>query len=144
MKSLRVILDKHISFERKLKTACKAIHCHTGHCIISGSLLNSLAKICHKFYSLKTGLLLLLVGMSKANLHMLQSAQNTVAHVVARVKQYEHIQLVLSELYWLLVAHCINFIVPMLNFKISKSGELAYISTVICDKGETRSLRSLH
>ena len=83
-----------------------------------------------------------LLSTLKANLHMLQLAQNTVVIIVTRTERYERIQLVLSELFWLSISQRINFKVAILIFKIRKSGKPAYQLNLIRDKGETRSIRS--
>ena len=65
-----------------------------------------------------------------------------VTCVITKTKRYEHIQSVLSELHLLLVTQHINFKVAMLTFKIRKLIKPAYLATLFCDKGKTRSVRS--
>ena len=79
----------------------------------------------------------ILVGTLKANLHMLQLAQNTVACIITWTKWYACIQPGLSMLNCLLV----YFEKAMLTFKIRQSGRSAYVAILIHDKSKTRSLR---
>ena len=144
MKSLGVILDKRLFFDGQVKAKCYAIHYHSRSlCYIRQSLPGRLAETFASCVVLRLDYCnSLLVGTSKANRHMLQTAQNTVARVVTRTKWCEHIQPVLFDLHWLPVIHRISFKVAALTFKIRKTGEPAYLATLIRDKGEIRSLRS--
>ena len=84
----------------------------------------------------------LYAGMSEANFDKLQRVQNTMARVVTGHKRSDHITPVLADLHWLPVKSMVTFRIASLTYTIRKSGQPAYLRTLISDYKPTRDLRS--
>ena len=140
-KSLRVVLDKRVSFDAQVDRTCKAIQYHArSFRHIRNSLLDILARtVASSIVSRLDYCNSLLVGMAQTNVIKLQRAQNSIARIVTGTSRFDHIQPVLKEL----PVDCrIKFKVAMLVYKIRQTGRPAYLSDFIHERAAERASRS--
>ena len=62
--------------------------------------------------------------------------------IVSGIRKYEHIRPALCSLHWLPVEYRIQFKIAVTTFSIRRSGEPAYLASLLHDKVSVRSLRS--
>ena len=84
----------------------------------------------------------LLYGISKANLHSLQLAQNAAARLVTNTRKFDHITPVLYSLHWLPVQQRIIFKLLIMTYKAIHGLAPTYLSDLINIHQPARSLRS--
>ena len=68
----------------------------------------------------------LFAGMSGVNLDRLQKVQNTLAHVIARQRKFDHITPILEVLHWLPVRSRATFKMIILVFTVQLTGQPSY------------------
>ena len=81
-------------------------------------------------------------GLPKQELDKLQRIQNTAARLITGTKRHEHIKPALRELHWLPVESRIIFKVLLITFKIIHGLCPAYLSSLLQQYRQQRSLRS--
>jgi len=72
----------------------------------------------------------------------LQRVQNTAAHLICRIKKFEHIPTSLQSLHWLPVVFRPRFKLLCIVFQALRGVGHLYIQELICPYCPTRSLRS--
>ena len=100
--------------------------------MVASRIVGSRLDYCNSLYA----------GMSETNFDKLQRVQNTLARVVTGHKRSDHITPVLADLHWLPVKSRVTFKIASLTYTIRKSGQPAYLRTLISDYKPTRDLRS--
>ena len=80
--------------------------------------------------------------MTKSNFDKLQRVQNTLARVVLRRGQLDHITLALQELHWLPVEHRVSYKLATLAHTIRTTGQPTYLRELLPDYEPARTLRS--
>ena len=100
--------------------------------MVACSIVGSRLDYCNSLYAV----------MSEANFDKLLRLQNTLARVVTGHKKSDHITSVLADLHWLPVKSRVTFKIASLTYTIRKSGQPAYLRTLISDYKPTRDLRS--
>jgi hypothetical protein len=145
IKSLGVILDSKLTFDKHVSNISKACYCHiralrhvreslpddvarTVACSIVGSRLD----YCNS----------LLAGMTKSNIAKLQRVQNTLARTVLRLRKYDHITPALNDLHWLPIEQRITYKLCTLAYKIKTTNQPIYLRELLVDYEPTRTLRS--
>jgi len=145
IKSLGVILDSKLTFDKHVSNISKACYCHiralrhvreslpddvarTVACSIVGSRLD----YCNS----------LLAGMTKLNIAKLQRVQNTLARTVIRLGKYDHITPALKDLHWLPIEQRITYKLCTLAYKIKTTNQPTYLRELLVDYEPSRTLRS--
>ena len=145
IKSLGVIFDSKLSFDKHVSNVSKACYCHiralrhvreslpddvarTVACSIVGSRLD----YCNS----------LLAGMTKMNIAKLQRVQNTLARTVIRLGKYDHITPAMKDLHWLPIEQRITYKLCTLAYKIKTTNQPTYLRELLVDYEPTRTLRS--
>ena len=145
IKNLGVTIDSNLSFNQHVNATCKAVHFHVRalkH--IRKSLSDDTAKTiaCSVISSRLDYCNSLLVGTSARNISKLQSAQNSAARVVLRVKKYDHITPALKKLHWLPVKDRITFKLITTVYKTRFFRQPEYLVTLLPNYVPVRQLRS--
>ena len=145
IKSLGVILDSKLTFDKHVSNVIQACYCHiralrhvreslpddvarTVACSIVGSRLD----YCNS----------LLAGMTKLNTAKLQRVQNTLALTVIRLGKFDHITPALKDLHWLPIEQRITYKLCTLAYKIKTTNQPTYLRELLVDYEPTRTLRS--
>ena len=145
IKNLGVVLDSELTFSKHIDMICKASCYHiralrhikqsidsqtlkTIACAIVGAKLDYCNSILH--------------GISVGNLNRLQRVQNMLARVVTGTKKFDHITPILKDLHWLPMARRIDFKLATIVFNVRKSKQPEYLSALVIDYEQSRSLRS--
>ena len=82
-----------------------------------------------------------LCGSSSTNIAKLQRVQNTLARVVSKTHQCDHITLVLADLQWLPVSYRIEYKIALLTYKAPTIQQPQYMSELIRLYETPRQLR---
>lgn len=145
VKVLGVTFDPHLTFNKHVNQVCSSAHYHIRSLRhIRSSLSLDMTK------TLASSLVgsrfdyanAILYGTSTANLTRLQSAQNSLARVVARAGRFDSAMPVLKQLHWLPIKYRIEFKLASLVFKIRSTGAPSYLRSLITDYVPSRQLRS--
>jgi len=115
VRSLGVIFDSTLSFAKHIDYIIKSCNFSIRN---TGRIQQYLSKkACERLVALVTSRLdycySLLNGLSLTHMLRLQRVQNTAAHLICRIKKFEHISTSLQSLHWLPVVfqtslHCIS------------------------------------
>ena len=145
LKSLGVVLDRSLSFDQHVTAVCKNCYFHIWAIWqVRASLPEDVAKTvaCSIIQSRLDYCNALFTGMSESNFKKLQRVQNTLATVVLRRGQYEHITSALAELHWLPIQQRITFKIATTIFKIRHLHQPTYLLHLLNHYTPTHSLRS--
>ena len=110
--NLGVIIDDGchdtLSVRPHISATCKSALFHLCRisCICKFLSSPSVKTLVHSFIS----------RLPECDLHKLQCVQNAAVHLVTHTKKYEHVTLILMELYWLLVRHRILLKILVLTY----------------------------
>ena len=118
----------HIRALRHIKQSIDSQTLKTIACAIVGAKLDYCNSILH--------------GISVGNLNRLQRVQNMLARVVTGTKKFDHITPILKDLHWLPMARRIDFKLATIVFNVRKSKQPEYLSALVIDYEQSRSLRS--
>ena len=145
LKSLGVILDNSLSFDKHTDMVCKVCYFHIR---ALRHIRNTLSLDMAKTIAVAiTGSRLdycnsVLYGTSAKNIRKLQKVQNTLARVVTIRRRSEHITPILKHLHWLPIEHRITFKIATLTYKIRQSHEPGYLASILSEHEPSRNLRS--
>ena len=145
LKSLGVVLDDHLSFDKHVSDICKSTSFHTralAHVrrsittdmarTVATAIVGSKLDYCNS----------LLFGASDKNISRLQRIQNNLARVVTNRGRYDRITPILAELHWLPIKERIEFKLCTLTYKVRTNKQPAYLASCLTESGPTRTLRS--
>jgi len=145
VRSLGVTIDQKLSFDQHVTNICKSCYYyirslrHVRESLPDGvaktvacSLVGSRLDYCNSLFA----------GMTKSNFNKLQRVQNTLARVVLRRGQLDHITLALQELHWLPVEHRVSYKLATLAHTIRTTGQPTYLRELLPDYEPARTLRS--
>ena len=145
LKSLGVVLDDHLSFDKHVSDICKSTSFHTralAHVrrsittdmarTVATAIVGSKLDYCNS----------LLFGASNKNIMRLQRIQNNLARVVTNRGKYDRITPILAELHWLPIRERIEFKLCTLIYKVRTNKQPAYLASCLTESVLTRNLRS--
>ncbi|KAK2148097.1 hypothetical protein LSH36_516g01009 [Paralvinella palmiformis] len=135
-KNLGILFDQHLNMETHVAGICKAsyFHIHTHDALIS---------VVHAFITSRLDYYnSLLLGLSNKMLQRLQRIPNIAARIVTGCRKYDHITPILKELHWLPVIKRIQFKTLMIPYKALNGLALIYLTELLHEKANTRTLRS--
>jgi len=145
VKSLGVVIDSELSFNKHVDNLCKAAYFHTralSHirkCVpetvalsVATSMVSSRLDYCNS----------VLYGTSKSNIQKLQRVQNTLARIVTGTKRTEHISPVLARLHWLPLTMRIDYKIALMTYKVITTHRPGYLHDLLQFHNPARQLRS--
>ena len=121
IKSLGVVFDKKLTFDKHVAAVCRGCYFHIrAFRHVRSSLTEGLAKTvaCAIVGSRLDYCNSVLYGMSQTNFDKLQRVQNTLARVVTGTTRFDHITPVLEGLHWLPIKSRVSFKLATLAFKL--------------------------
>jgi hypothetical protein len=144
-KSLGVVIDSRLTFEKHAKAVAKACHFHLraiqhirSHLTqdlantLAVSLVSSRLDYCNS----------LLHGAPSSTINILQRVQNCAARVVTQSSRLTSARPLLQSLHWLPVAERIEFKLDLLTFKTHTTRQPSYLLPYVLPSKPARSLRS--
>ena len=145
LKSLGVVIDRHLSFDQHVKNIVKVSNFHirglrhirplldqkTAN-TIACSIVSSRLDYCNS----------LLSGTSAKNIRKLQTVQNSLARVVTGAKRRDHIKPALKTLHWLPISERIHYKVALITHKVIVTQKPKYLADIVSVYRPTRDLRS--
>jgi hypothetical protein len=145
VKSLGVVLDCDLSFEKHISFVVKTCFFHIRSLskirnyitrqsanTVAVSLILSRLDYCNS----------LLAGLPQLQVKRLQAVQNAAARVVTGSRRSEHITPILRDLHWLPVDERIRHKVLSITFRAVKDSKPAYMADLVSWYHPSRSLRS--
>ena len=84
----------------------------------------------------------LLIGLPDTQIKRLQRIQNNAARIVAKIKKFDHVSQILSELHWLPVKKRIQFKMLLLTYRCLHGMAPQYLTELITPYEPSRQLRS--
>ena len=145
VKSLGVIFDSHLSFDKHITNICRACYFHIrGLRHVRSAMSTDTAKVvaCAIVSSPFDYWNALLVGKSESNLDKLQRLQNTLARAVTGLRRRVHSTPALKERHWLPIRARITFKVATVVYRLRERRQPPYLADLISDYVPTRTLRS--
>jgi len=145
VKSVGVLMDKHITMEDHVSAVCKSARYHLFNIGRIRKYLSreSTEQLVHAFITTKLDYCnALLNGLPSTVIKRLQRIQNIAARIVTLTKAYCHITPVLHRLHWLPVEQRIKFKVLLLVFKCQNNMAPKYLKDLIRPYQPVRTLRS--
>ncbi|CAC5375463.1 unnamed protein product [Mytilus coruscus] len=108
VKNLGLYFDQHLTMERQVSAIVKSCHFHISYIGLIRSFITTDA--CKTLVNcLATSRLdygnILLYGINKTTMNILQKVQNTAARLITRTRKHEHITPILAGLHWLHVQY---------------------------------------
>ena len=119
IKNLGVIIDKNLNVESQVPNICKSTHFHLRNIGSISFYLSdpSANQLVHSFLTSRLDYCnLLLIGLPDSQIHRLQRIQNSTAHGVLKIRKYDHIFPVLSQLHCLPVKKRTQFKMLLLTY----------------------------
>ena len=140
MKSLGVVLDSRLTFEKHVQAVCRACNYHLWslrhirHLLpmdvaqtLACSIVMSRMDYCNS----------LLYGSPDYVIKRLQRVQNNLARVVMQSPPRAHAPPLLSTLHWLPVSRRISYKIALLTFKARKTSIPSYLSELLAPANST-------
>ena len=134
VKSLGVLIDSTISFNQHVNNICKSSYYHIKALRHIRKLLSDDAArtVACAMVAVKLDYCnAVLYGSSSINIDKLQRVQNTLARVVSKTHQRDHITSVLAHLHWLPVRYRIEYKIALLTYKALTIQQQQYLSELI-------------
>ena len=144
-KNLGVIFDKKINMHSHITAICKAANFHLRNIgAIRPALTDtSTAQLVHAFITARLDYCnSLLIGLDDTHISRLQRIQNNAARVVSKMKKFDHISPVLTQLHWLPIKKRIQFKLLLLTYRCLHGMAPQYLSELLTWYAPTRHLRS--
>ena len=146
-RNIGVFFDKHMSLEKLVTSTCKTCFFHLRNIsrIRDYLSLADTEKLVHAFITCKLDYAnLLLYGLPKFLINLLQNVQNAAARIVTCTctKKYDHIKPVLKQLHWLPISQRITYKLLLLTYKVLNGQAPSYITELLESYVPTRNLRS--
>jgi len=145
VKSLGVVLDNSLSFDKHIEHVCKSANYHLralrhirkylstdDAATVATAMISSRLDYCNA----------VLHGISAKNIAKLQRIQNTLARSVSCSRRRDHIAPVLADLHWLPIAARIEFKIALLTFKTLTTQQPAYLHELLQIHSSGRQTRS--
>ena len=145
IKSLGVLIDNRLSFEKQISSLCKASYCNIKALrkirsaldmetakTVACSIVSTRMDYCNS----------LLFGTTLRNLSKLQRVQNTLARIVSGRRRFDHISPVLADLHWLPVRERIDYKIGYMTFKTLIFKQPTYLADLLIPYVPSRNLRS--
>ena len=145
VRSLGVILDQSLSFEKQVSNICKIAYLELRRISSVRHLLSTDATktlICAFVLSRIDYCNSLLAGLPKYLIERLQRIQNHAARVVCRAGKYDHTSPLLHSLHWLSVSNRISYKISTLTFSSLFENGPSYLSDLLQIYTPSRQLRS--
>ena len=140
MKSLGVVLDSRLTFEKHVQAVCRACNYHLWSLrhirhLLPMDVAQTLAcsiVMCRMDYCNS-----LLYGSPDYVIKRLQRVQNNLARVVMQSPPRAHAPPLLSTLHWLPVSRRISYKIALLTFKARKTSIPSYLSELLAPANST-------
>lgn len=145
VKSLGVIIDYNLTFDKHVDNICKSAQYHIRalrhirQCIstdnaksIAVAMVSSRLDYCNS----------VLYGTSASNIQRLQRVQNSLARVVTSARRRDHITPVLADLHWLPINARIKYKIAVLIYKTLTTQQPSYLYELLQLHRPARQLRS--
>lgn len=145
VKNLGVVFDEQMKFDRQINTVVKSSFFQLRLLAKVKPFLSfkNLEKVIHAFITSRLDYCnSLYAGISQTALSRLQLVQNAAARFLTRSRKRDHITPVLQSLHWLPVRYRVDFKILLIVFKSLHGMAPSYISELLIERSETRSLRS--
>ena len=84
----------------------------------------------------------ILCGVTNRNVDLLKRVQNSLARVVYQAPYRSRTTQLRHSLHWLSIRQCIQYKIASMTFKVRLYHQPAYLSGLVVEHGQTRSLRS--
>ena len=144
IKSLGVLIDNRLSFEKQISSICRASYCNIRALrkirsaldmetakTVACSIVSTRMDYCNS----------LLFGTTLRNLSKLQRVQNTLARVVSGRRRFDHLSPVFADFHWLPVRERIDFKIGYMTFKTLISKQPTYLADLLIPYVPSRNLR---
>ena len=145
VRNLGVILDQTLSMKPHIDSICRSTYMHLRNISRIRKFLTEDATK-SLIHSLVISRLdygnVLLVGVSKEQIHRLQRIQNTACRIVTHTSQGDHITPALKHLHWLPVHRRVEYKLMLYVYKSINGLAPPYLSELVTLKQFGRSLRS--
>ena len=145
VRSLGVILDQNLSFEKQVSNICKVAYLELRRISsIRHYLSNDAAKtlICAFVLSRLDYCNSLLAGVPNYLIDRLQRIQNNAARLVCRASKFDHVTPLLHSLHWLSVSKRISYKVSSITYSSLFHNGPSYLSDLLQIYTPSRQLRS--
>ena len=139
------MFDKNLNMEAQVTNICKSANFHLRNIgAIRSTLTDSSAEqLVHSFITSRLDYCnSLLIGLPDTQIKRLQRIQNNAARIVARIKKFDHVSQILSELHWLPVKKRIQFKMLLLTYRCLHGMAPQYLTELITPYEPSRQLRS--
>ena len=145
VRDLGVILDNRLNMNDHITSVCKSANYHLRNIAKIRRYLSEsdAVKVIHALVSSRIDYCnAVLAGLPNSSISRLQRVQNNAARVLARVRKYDHITLILRQYHWLPVQKRIEYKILTLVFKALHNMAPKYLQELVTVKQSTYSLRS--
>ena len=143
IKSLGVVLDRHLNFSDHVNTVARACNYHIWALrhirhLLTEDIAHTLA--CSIVTSKLDYCNAVLHGAPRKNIAVLQRVQNNLARVVLQKPRTVHVTPLLQSLHWLPVDKRIRYKVVLLTYKVMVSKTPDYLSKLISERTSSASM----
>ena len=140
-----MMFDNALKMDAHVTSICKSANFHLRNIgsIRSCSTDSAAAQLVHSLITSRLDYCnSLLVGLPENQIQKLQRVQNNAARMVKRIRKFEHISPVLSELHWLPISKRIDFKLLLLVFKCLNNKGPKYLADLLIPYSHARETRS--